>query len=161
MPAVCSFLMDIVDALVKTADYCATNEDDPDDNEEPIFIKPNFSVEWDWSQKMIEDDDESGGSKMNYGSALLIPYMSYILTYLQKFLSHGLNVRDLNVLMRISEFVKEPELSTDLARMIIPAVKLSISKNRKGVNLEEKLTRYLNTLENLVKNAINPQQFIG
>lgn len=157
--SVCSFLMEIVDELVKTPDYGGiVDEDDP---EEPIHIKPDFSVEWDWSQRMIEDDSDDHGSKLNYGSALLIPYMSSILTYLQRFLSHGLNARDLNVLMRVSQFVKEAQLSTELARMIIPAIKLSISRNRKNSTLEEKVTQYLSTLENLVQNAINPQQFIG
>ncbi len=158
--SVSSFIMDIVDKLVTTADYGSVGEEDQDEKEEPIFIKPDFAVEWDWSQDMIVDD-ASGESKANYGSTLLIPHMSLILTHLRKFLTNGLNGRDLNVLMRISEYVKEPELSTELARMIIPAIKVAVGRNRNSSNLEEKLIRYLSTLANLVQNAINPHEFIG
>ena len=157
---VCSFIMDIVEKLVTTADYGSISEEEQEEKEEPIFIKPAFAVDWDWSQKMVVDDVGSD-SRPNYGSTLLIPHMTLILTHLRKFLTHGLNGRDLNVLMRVSEYVKEPELSTDLARMIIPAIKVAVNRNRKSSNLEEKLIRYLSTLANLVQNAINPQDFIG
>lgn len=156
--SVCSFIMDIVDKLVTTADYGTIGEEEQEEKEEPIYIKPAFAVEWDWSQDAIVEDGES---KPNYGSTLLIPHMLSVLSYLRKFLTHGLNARDLNVLMRISEYVKETQLSTELARMIIPAIKSSVSRNRNSANLEEKLLRYLNTLANLVQNAISPHEFLG
>lgn len=150
--------MDIVDKLVTTADYGTVSESNQEEKEEPIYIKPDFSVEWNWSRETIVDENEN---KINYGSTLLIPHMLSVLSYLRKFLIHGLNGRDLNVLMRISEYVKESQLSTELARMIIPAIKCSVTRSRKNANPEEKLLSYLSTLVNLVRNSIKPQDFIG
>lgn len=158
--SVCAFVMDIVEKLVATADYGTIAEDDEEEKEEPIHIKPAFSIEWDWSKDAMLVDDVGSESRPNYGSTLLIPHLSSVLTYLRKFIAHGLNGRDLNVLMRISEYVEEAHLSTELARMIIPAIKVAVFRNRKSANLEEKLIRYLSTLANLVKNAVNPHEFI-
>ncbi|KZS08061.1 Small subunit processome component 20 [Daphnia magna] len=159
--SVCAFVMDIVDKLVTTADYGTIGEDDDDEKEEPIYIKPNFSVEWDWSKDAMLVDDVGSESRVNYGSTLLIPHLSSVLTYLRKFITHGLNGRDLNVLMRVSEYVKEAQLSTELARMIIPAIKVAVFRNRKSSNLEEKLIHYLSTLANLVQSAVSPHEFIS
>lgn len=158
--SVCSFLMDIVDKLVTSADYGTMGDEEDDEKEEPIYIKPAFSVEPESPKDAMVVDDVNDETKPNYGSKLLIPHMSSVLVYLRKFITLGLNGRDLNVLMRISEFVKEPQLSTELARMIIPAIKVAVNRNRSSSNLEEKLLRYLSTLANLVQTAINPQEFI-
>ena len=107
-----------------------------------------------WGLVAMVVDDVGSDSRSNYGS--LISRMTLILTHRQ-FLTHGLNGRD--VFMRISEYVKESELSTDLARMIIPAIKVAVNQNRKSSNVEDKLI-YLSALANLVQNAINPPDFI-
>ena len=153
--SVCSFIMDIVEKLASTADYGEVDEEDKEEKEEIVHIVPNFCVEL---QPQMSADSEV---KPNYGSSLLIPYMSPIILHLRKVLSHGLNGRDLNVLMRLSDYVSEPQLSTELARLVITAIKAIVNRRRNVSSLEDKLTRYLNILVNLVNNSVNPQEFVG
>lgn len=155
---VCSMLMEIVDKLVTTADYGTVAEDDDEEKEEPVHIVPNFLIDSTLSEEKASSDPLQ---KPNYGSLLLIPQMSLVLSYLKKLIPRGLNSRDLNVLMRISEYVKEADLSTDLARTVIPAIKSTAIRGQKNPALEEKLTHYLETLANLLQNANNPQELIG
>jgi hypothetical protein len=147
--------MDIVEKLVSTADYGELDEENKEEQEEIIHIVPNFCVKF---QHHMSEDTEV---KPNYGSILLIPYMSPIILHLRKVHSHGLNGRDLNVLMRLSEYVTEPQLSTELARLVITAVKAIVNRGRNKSSSEDKLTRYLNILVNLVSNSVNPQEFVG
>ena len=154
--SVCTFVMEIVEKLTTTADYGEEDEDEEnkEEKEEIIHIKPNFCVEL--KSQLLQHPEV----KPNYGSMLLIPYMSPILLHLRKVLGHGLNGRDLNVLMRLSEYVIDPQLCTELARLVITAIKAIANRNRNS-SMEEKLTRYLNILVNLVVNSNKPQEFVG
>lgn len=155
--AVCSLVMDVVDKLVTTADYGI--QDDDEVKEEPVYITPNHAVPWDWTRQ-ADSLELADKAKVNYGSAILIPHLTAVLSYLRKFITHGLGGRDLNVLMRISEYVTEAPLTTELARLIIPAVKAIANKSRNNPSAELKLTTHLETLANLLRNAVDPHQFI-
>jgi hypothetical protein len=63
--------------------------------------------------------------------------------------------------MRLSEYVTEPQLSTVLTRLVISAVRAIANRPRNLSSSEDKLTRYLNILVNLVSNSVNPQEFAG
>lgn len=151
--SVTSFIMEIVERLVTTADYGSPDEDE---KEEPIYIRPDFCVEF-----HPAEDADVNDARPNFGSTILIPHLMPVLTHLRKVLSHGISNRDLNVLMRVSEFVAEAQLSSELARLIIPAIKNVSSRSRTSSPVEEKLVRYLNTLANLMQSANKPQDFIG
>lgn len=151
---VCTLVMDVVDKLVTTADYGVQHDDEV--KEEPVFITANNALPWEWGRMQTDEDK----LKMNYGSALLIPHLSSVLSYLRKFIAHGLGGRDLNVLMRVSEYVSEAPLSTELARLIIPAIKAIANKSRNNPSAELKLTHHLETLGNLLRNALNLGDFI-
>ena len=66
--------MDILDKLVTSADYVTVAEEDDDEKEEPIYIKPTFSLESESSKDAMVVDDES---QSNYGSKLLIPHLHF------------------------------------------------------------------------------------
>lgn len=154
--SVSSFIMEMVEKLVTTADYGGTDDYHRDDNEEIVMIRPDFCFEV--PPITIEDDPST---RPNFGTLLLMSHLSPILSYLRKVLSHGLNGRDLNILMRISEYVTDPHLSGELARLIAPAIKNMATRSRNTSTVEDKLTRYLDTLTNLMKSAEKPQQYVG
>ena len=66
-PAVCSFIMDLVEKLVTLADY-GTGEVDEETEvpEEPVFIEPEHCVDW---------KSQAVAKEANIGSKLLIPHV--------------------------------------------------------------------------------------
>ena len=162
-PVVCSFIMDMVDKLLTTADYGTEEIDDEDDTdvvEEPVYMQLDFGVDQHQPAKDTEEGDSKGNT--NLGSTLLIPHISPILGYLRTIISKGLSARDLNVLMRISEFINDSDLSSELSRLLVPAIKAIVLRHTKNSSaIEDTLTQYLNSLANLLLTASNPQSFLG
>ena len=161
-PAVCSFIMDIVNKLVTLADYGTQDADEEGEDsqmpEAPVFIEPKFCVERPPITEPIE-----GKEMPNLGSLLLIPHISPVLAYLRGMISRGLNSRDLTVLMRLSEFITDSNLSSELSQLIVPAIKAKSTGGRGqgGAASEEILTQYLNSLTNLLMTASDPHSFLA
>ena len=144
----------MVEKLVTSADFGEDHEIEKG-VEEIVPIQPDFVI--DWEQAVAADKRED----TNLGSKLLVPHIPAVLSYLKKNIAHGLSPRDLNVLMRISEFVTQPEQSSELSRLVVPAIRAIANRSSTSASIEETLTQYLNTLANLLKNAQKPHAFIG
>ena len=146
--------MDMVEKLVTSADYGVDCEDEKEATE-VVPIQPDFVVNWEQAVAIDIKEDT------NLGSKLLVPHISAILSYLKKYIGHGLNPRDLNVLMRISEFVTQPEQSSELSRLVVPAIRAIANRSSNITSIEETLTKYLNTLAYLLQSAHKPHTFLG
>ena len=151
--SVTSFIMDMIEKFVVEADY--GTEDGSEGQEmvqEPVYITPNFCVQL----------EQSHVAEMNLGSKILIPHVLMVLNYIRKSIAHGLNARDLNVLMRISEFVTDGDQSSELIRLVVPALRAiaNRSSNPSNSSAEETMTQYLHTLANLLQNAHGPNKFL-
>jgi U3 small nucleolar RNA-associated protein 20 len=99
---------------------------------------------------------------LNYGSEILLPHVTKILSYLhrratvansKKRKSGGLAPRELAVLSRISEMVTDPEPSLALLQLIVP---LCIRKAQRGCG-DGILVPLLTTLENLLRCITPPE----
>lgn len=158
-PAVCTFIMDMVEKLLTLADYGTRDaEEDAEMSEEPVFIRPDSCIEIGTAVPATESTEIP-----NFGSKLLVPHISLILSYIRTIMSRGLNTRDLNILMRVSEFITDSNLSSELAGLIVPAIKAKTvtGRGQGSAASEEILTQYLNSLANLLLTASEPQSFIG
>lgn len=93
---------------------------------------------------------------MNYGSLILMPHVREILDYTRKKLersSKGINKIELTILSRLSELVKDPDMSDKLLTLSLPIL---VRRTLRG-ETEETILQLLTTIVNLVKNVKKPE----
>ncbi|XP_043287121.1 small subunit processome component 20 homolog [Venturia canescens] len=111
---------------------------------EPITVTNVLSVK----------EDEA--LEMNYGSTILMAHVPEILEYLKKKLERsnkGINKIELTILSRLSELVKDPEMSDKLLTLLLPIL---VKRTIRG-ETEETILELLTTIVNLVKNVKKPE----
>ena len=63
--------------------------------------------------------------------------------------------------MRVSELITDTNVSSELARLLVPAVKAAAVRHRNNPAQEQVLEQYLSSLANLLLTANNPRGFLG
>lgn len=140
-PIVCRTIMEIIENLVTLSD------DQPnEENAVPPIPVDNCKVH------------DPAHSKINYGSAIIIPFLPKILEKFQINLKKrmGLTRRDVLILSRCTELIKESDSCSTLLKLILPIL---IRKSHSRSD-EESLKQMVITVSNLLEKVANPERHI-
>lgn len=140
-PIVCRTIMEMIENLVTLSD------DQPNDENvvAPIPVD-NCKVH------------DPMRSKINYGSAIIVPFLSKILEKFQINLKKrmGLTRRDVLILSRCTELIEESESCSTLLKLILPIL-IRKSNSRSD---EESLKQMVITVSNLLEKVSDPERHI-
>ncbi|KAG5868691.1 hypothetical protein JTB14_031637 [Gonioctena quinquepunctata] len=151
MPQVIKLLLNekshisVINIIEEMLESLLTLQADEEDAKSPIPVDNQLSIE---KSTLVSVDG------LNYGSMILIPHVPMILEKIQKKLiskAKHLNNRELFILSRISEMVWESTISDKILDLLLPVIKKCSSSP------EEIVIKYMNTIDNLIKNLSKPQ----
>lgn len=97
--------------------------------------------------------------KLNYGSYILLPHISYVLEKIKNKLknkSRNINQRELFVLSRVSELVSDADISDTILELLLPI----ILKRCNQYTGEEIVLQYTLTIVHLLKNVKTPEKHL-
>ncbi len=140
-PIVCRTIMEIIENLVTLSD------DQPnEENLVPPIPVDNCKVH------------DSTRSKLNYGSAIIIPFLPKLLEKFQINLKkrQGLTRRDVLILSRCTELIEESDSCSTLLKLILPIL-IRKSNSRSD---EESLKQMVITVSNLLEKVSDPERHI-
>lgn len=141
-PIVCRTIMEIIENLVTLSD------DQQNENEKDV---PPIPV-----QNCKTHDPTR--LKINYGSAIIIPFLPKLLEKFQINLKKrmGLTRRDVLILSRCTELIEESDSCSTLLKLILPIL-IRKSNSRSD---EESLKQMVITVSNLLEKVENPERHI-
>lgn len=145
-PLVCLAIMELVQNLL------TLTPDEEADNVSPLQLSQ--------CREIVESDfnEIPNASELNFGSKILLPYLSNILQRFRIALRarRGLTKRDLSILSKITGLITDAETSKTLLAVLLP-----ILVRKSNTNLgEEVLTQMVVTIINLFKRIEHPEQQI-
>lgn len=140
-PIVCRTIMEMIENLV-------TLQDDKPNDENPVAPIPVDNCK-------VYDPSRSN---INYGSAIIIPFLPKILEKFQINLKKrmGLTRRDVLILSRCTELIEESESCSTLLKLILPIL---IRKSHSRSD-EESLKQMVMTVSNLLEKVSDPERHI-
>ncbi|KAH3726396.1 hypothetical protein DPMN_052258, partial [Dreissena polymorpha] len=121
-PNVSSFVMEMIDNLLR----------DPEELEEEVMV-----IEVNDMIKLSSAESEQG---ISLGSRLLLPHISDILVYIQRYVTalfnkqtkkHNVAGKELSILSRLSKFVEDEERSQTLVGLLLPFMGPKFTRNAK------------------------------
>ncbi|XP_067207673.1 small subunit processome component 20 homolog isoform X2 [Linepithema humile] len=150
--SVVNAIMEIVEKMLTLQDYGCCNEDAMQVDVQFLPLIPVLT-------NLLEVEKKVSSSGINYGSAILLPYVPHILQFIKnrfKGFNKGVNKTELIILSRISEFVADAETCEMLLKLLLPIL---IKKATFGNN-EEVITKLLTTVTNLIKIVDKPETHV-
>ncbi|XP_015276790.1 PREDICTED: small subunit processome component 20 homolog [Gekko japonicus] len=145
--ATAGVVMDVADSLLNTPDF------EPSDHLCSLTVTDTVFVEV----------DEMSGDLPSVGTKLVLPHVSAILQYLSKTVMNTDKMkkkkyraqvsRELNILSRISKFIKDKSQSGILISLLLPFL------HQTNI-LQDTETDILETVRNLLKHCLNPADFL-
>ncbi|XP_034941688.1 small subunit processome component 20 homolog [Chelonus insularis] len=150
-PGVANVILEMIEKLLTLADYESVSENamEVDDALPKIPIYPRNVIE-------IDPNAVLPGSTLNYGSAILFPYVSDILNYIKRKLKRfkmNVNKVETTVLSRISELNLDSDSSNILLSLLLPIL---VKKASRGES-EDTIIDLLTTIANLMKTVTKPE----
>ncbi|XP_040003243.1 small subunit processome component 20 homolog isoform X2 [Xiphias gladius] len=149
-PATISMVMDIAESLSTTADFIASETETGLSINNSVFPQP-------WEGALVTADS------LTQGSRLLQPHISTLLQYLsgvvrntdrlkkKKFRAQV--AKELNILSKVSRFVSDKEQCSVLISLLLPYL-------QKGTNPQETEIDILATIQNLLRQCVQPSAFL-
>ncbi|KAG7215928.1 hypothetical protein INR49_031524 [Caranx melampygus] len=149
-PATTAVVMDIAESLATTEDFVASETETGLSVNNTVFPQPGEGA-------LVSADS------LTQGSRLLLPHISTLLQYLsgvvrntdrlkkKKFRAQV--ARELNILSKVSRFVSNKEQSSVLISLLLPYL-------QKGNNPQETEIDILATVQNLLRQCVQPSAFL-
>uniref|UniRef100_A0A6P7FQB3 Small subunit processome component 20 homolog n=1 Tax=Diabrotica virgifera virgifera TaxID=50390 RepID=A0A6P7FQB3_DIAVI len=140
----------VVNMIEEMLEKLLSLQPDEDDIKNALQVNDVVTIEQDILDKVGIVDN------LNYGSMILLPHVSIILSKIEKKLltkSKNLNQKELFILSRISELVWDPLLSDKILDLLLPVV---LKKCAKSIP-EEVVLKYITTILNLMQNVEKPE----
>ncbi|CAK6949748.1 small subunit processome component 20 homolog [Scomber scombrus] len=145
-----AMVMDIAEALATTEDFVASESETELSVNSSVFPQPKEGA-------LITADSISQGSR------LLLPHISTLLQYLSSVVRNTDRLKkkkfraqvakELNILSKVSRFVSDKEQSSVLISLLLPYL-------QKGKNLQETEIDILATIQNLLRQCVQPTTFL-
>lgn len=142
-PTVVNMILDMIEKLL-------TLSDDSEDDVPPIV-----------SFNTLPLGKNENTDSLNFGSKIIIPYLTTILDVMKRRLANSaksatVNKRDLLILSRITELVNDSNMCEDLLHLLVPILVKKVCMNMAEENMEYSV----NAIINLLQNCDNPQKYI-
>ncbi|XP_072378550.1 small subunit processome component 20 homolog [Diabrotica undecimpunctata] len=140
----------VVNVIEEMLEKLLSLQPDEDDIKNALQVNDVVTIEQDILDKVGIVDN------LNYGSMILLPHVSIILSKIEKKLltkSKNLNQKELFILSRISELVWDPLLSDKILDLLLPVVLKKCAKSLP----EEVVLKYITTILNLMQNVAKPE----
>ncbi|XP_077399499.1 small subunit processome component 20 homolog [Vanacampus margaritifer] len=148
-PATIAVVMDVAESLTTTQDFVATEMEAELCVGGSVFPQP--------AEGLLAADS------LTQGSRLLLPHITTMLHYLSGVVRNTDRLKkkkfcpqvskELNILSKISRFVRDKEHSSTLIRLLLPYL-------LKGKNSEEAQLDILATIQNLLQQCVQPSAFL-
>ncbi|KAJ4924558.1 hypothetical protein JOQ06_003513 [Pogonophryne albipinna] len=145
-----AMVMDIAESLATTQDFVASEDETELNVNNCVFPQPKEGA-------LITAD------ALTQGSSLLLPHISTLLNYLSGVVRNSDRLKkkkfrvqvakELNILSKVSRFVSDKEQSSVLITLLLPYL-------HKGHNPEETEIDTLATLQNLLRQCVQPSDFL-
>ncbi|XP_048124200.1 small subunit processome component 20 homolog [Alosa alosa] len=155
-PATTAMVMDIAESLLTTEDFVAMETENEAEKEEELCVNDCVVPELGGASDVSEDS-------VSLGSKLLYPHVPAVLQYLSKMVRNSDRLRkkkfraqvgkELNILSKISRFVRDKQQSATLITLLLPY--LTKPKTAQETELD-----ILETTQNLLKQCSNPAEFL-
>ncbi|KAM9772369.1 small subunit processome component 20 homolog [Syngnathus typhle] len=147
--ATLSVVMDIADSLATTQDFVATETEAELSVGGSVFPQP--------------DEGTLAAASLTQGSRLLLPHITTLLDYLSRVVRNTDRLKkkklrphvskELNILSKISRFVRDKEQSSMLIEILLPYL-------LRGKNSQETELDILATVQNLLQQCVQPSAFL-
>ncbi|KAK0177605.1 hypothetical protein PV328_001642 [Microctonus aethiopoides] len=151
-PSVVNMILEMIEKLLTLQDYGTETEERmeiDDSNTSHIPLQPRNILD-------INSKNVLPGYNLNYGSAIILPYVPDILLFIKRKLEKsrmGVNRTETTILARISELNLDPATSDTLLSLSLPIL---VKRAMRGES-EEIILELLTTIVNLMKNVNDPQ----
>ncbi|GAA6228191.1 small subunit processome component 20 homolog isoform X2 [Lates japonicus] len=149
-PATIAMVMDIAESLATTEDFVASETESELSVNSCVFPQPGEGA-------LVTADS------LTQGSRLLLPHISTLLQYLSRIVRNTERLKkkkfraqvakELNILSKVSRFVSDKEQSSVLISLLLPYL-------QKGNNPQETEIDILATVQNLLRQCVQPSAFL-
>ncbi|XP_023930047.1 small subunit processome component 20 homolog [Lingula anatina] len=153
----------VTNMIVDIIEHLLTLEEKDEEEEEMEGMVKHRVTDLEVHDLVVAPQTEQIGEPAKYGCRLLLPHVPIILQYLKQIVENlvkqslkkrAFPTRDLNILSRLSAFVKDSDQSATLIQLLLPFLERNITRTQ-DVEVD-----ILQTVANLIRLVDDPKEFV-